>query len=130
VGDKVAWMLGLDQDFAAFYALARTEIKLAGVEANARGRILRSPTLFEDVVKTILTTNTTWAGTIRMVETLVSQFGAPIPSDPVRRAFPAPGDIAAADEERSAPRRAWAIAPPLWHNLLVPWLPVPWTWRR
>lgn len=96
---KVAWMLGLDQDFSAFYALARQEPKLACVKEQVQGRILRSSTLFEDVVKTILTTNTSWAGTIRMVGSLVSQFGAPLPADPTRHAFPTPDQLAAADEE-------------------------------
>jgi 3-methyladenine DNA glycosylase/8-oxoguanine DNA glycosylase len=96
---KVEWMLGLDQDFSAFYGLARKEPKLAYVEEQAQGRILRSPTLFEDTIKTILTTNTSWAGTIRMVEALVSQFGAPLPADPTRHAFPAPDQLAATDEE-------------------------------
>jgi 3-methyladenine DNA glycosylase/8-oxoguanine DNA glycosylase len=98
VARQVGWMLGLDQDFSAFYALARQEPKLAHVQERAQGRLLRSPTLFEDVVKTILTTNTAWGGTIRMVEALVSQFGAPLPADPTRHAFPPPDRLAAADE--------------------------------
>jgi 3-methyladenine DNA glycosylase/8-oxoguanine DNA glycosylase len=100
VETKVAWMLGLDQDLSSFYDLAQEEPKLARVEERAAGRLLRSPTLFEDVVKTILTTNTTWNGTIRMAEALVSCFGAPLPADPARHAFPTPEQLAAADEER------------------------------
>jgi len=99
VARQVGWMLGLEQDFSAFYALARKEPKLAHVEERAQGRVLRSPTLFEDTVKTILTTNTSWAGTIRMVKALVSQFGAPLPADPTRHAFPTPDQLAATDEE-------------------------------
>jgi 3-methyladenine DNA glycosylase/8-oxoguanine DNA glycosylase len=99
VARQVAWMLGLDQDFSTFYALASQEPRLAQAEARAQGRLLRSPTLFEDAVKTILTTNTSWAGTIRMVQALVSQFGAPLPADPVRRAFPSPERLAASDVE-------------------------------
>jgi 3-methyladenine DNA glycosylase/8-oxoguanine DNA glycosylase len=96
---QVTWMLGLDQDFSTFYALARREPRLAQAEARAQGRLLRSPTLFEDTVKTILTTNTSWTGTIRMVQALVSQFGAPLPADPARRAFPVPERLAATDAE-------------------------------
>jgi len=96
---QVEWMLGLDQDFSAFYALARQEPKLARMEKRAQGRLLRSPTLFEDTIKTILTTNTAWSGTIRMTEALVSAFGAPLPADPTRRAFPGPDRLAAAGEE-------------------------------
>jgi 3-methyladenine DNA glycosylase/8-oxoguanine DNA glycosylase len=96
---KVKWMLGLDQDFSAFYALARSEPKLAHVEHKAQGRVLRCPTLFEDVIKTILTTNTLWAHTIRMAGALVSQFGDPLPADPSQHAFPTPNQLAATDEQ-------------------------------
>jgi 3-methyladenine DNA glycosylase/8-oxoguanine DNA glycosylase len=99
VARTVKWMLGLDQDFSTFYALARREPKLARVEERAQGRLLRCPTLFEDIVKTILTTNTSWGGTIRMVEALVSQFGDPLPADPTRHTFPTPDQLAATNEE-------------------------------
>ena len=99
IARNVAWMLGLPQDFSTFYSLARQEPKLARAEERAQGRLLRSPTLFEDTVKTILTTNTTWGGTIRMVETLVSTFGDPLPADPTRQAFPTPDRLVATDVE-------------------------------
>jgi len=99
IAQQVTWMVGLDQDFSAFYSLTRDTPQLASVEAQARGRILRSSTLFEDVVKTILTTNTSWAGTLRMVKALVSRFGTALPTDPTRRAFPTPERLAVADEE-------------------------------
>lgn len=60
VTDKVTWMLGLDMDFSRFYAASRVEPKLARAKKQALGRVLRSPTLFEDVINTILTTNTLW----------------------------------------------------------------------
>ena len=95
----VGWMFGLDQDFSAFYALARHEPRLAQAEALAKGRMLRSATLWEDTVKTILTTNTTWSGTIRMVEALVAQWGEPLPDDSGRRAFPSPERLARTDAD-------------------------------
>ena len=98
VASTITWMFGLDQDLSPFYAAAQDEPKLAGVAAGAKGRILRSPTLFEDVVKTILTTNTIWGSTKRMVANLVTLFGDPLPADPTRRAFPTPGQLAATDE--------------------------------
>jgi 3-methyladenine DNA glycosylase/8-oxoguanine DNA glycosylase len=108
---QVGWMLDVDRDLEPFYALARAEPKLAHVTEGAHGRLLRSPTLFEDVVKTILTTNTTWAGTIRMVGALVAQYGAPLPAEaqqraPARHAFPAAAALAATDEAalRAGPR--------------------------
>jgi 3-methyladenine DNA glycosylase/8-oxoguanine DNA glycosylase len=98
VSAKVGWMLGLDQDLAPFYELARDEPKLAAVEEKAQGRVLRSPALFEDVVKTILTTNTAWGGTKRMAVALVERLGSPLPGDLERRAFPTPEQVAAVDE--------------------------------
>lgn len=96
---KATWMLGLDQDLAPFYAIARKEPKLAPVVEKGAGRILRSPTLFEDTVKTILTTNTAWSGTIRMARALVDLYGEPSPQDEGRRAFPTPQRLAQADVE-------------------------------
>jgi hypothetical protein len=60
VADKVTEMFGLDMDYSLFYAASRVEPKLARAKKLAVGRVLRSPTLFEDVIKTILTTNTLW----------------------------------------------------------------------
>ena len=57
--------------------------------------MLRSPTVFEDVVKTVCTTNCTWAATERMVGALVSELGR---KGPHGRAFPTPEAMAAADE--------------------------------
>jgi 3-methyladenine DNA glycosylase/8-oxoguanine DNA glycosylase len=96
---RASWMFGLEMDFSKFYALARKEPKLASAEKAARGRILRSPTFFEDVVKTILTTNTLWAATKRMTANLVGQFGEPLSSDPDKHAFPTPERLAPVTEE-------------------------------
>jgi len=85
---RISWMFGLEMDFSEFYAQARQEPKLAQAEQKAQGRILRSPTLFEDVIRTILTTNTLWAATKRMTANLVAQFGDPLPTDSTRHAFP------------------------------------------
>ena len=80
--------------------MARRHPTRAGAADRARGRILRSPTLFEDVLKTILTTNTLWAATIRMNKNLVAQFGATLPGDPERRAFPTPERLALVSVEQ------------------------------
>lgn len=99
IAHKVSWMLGLDQAFESFYELAASEPKLLKAAQKAQGRILRSATFFEDTIKTILTTNTTWSGTIRMVNALVSLYGAPLPDDSSQRAFPTPEVLANSDVE-------------------------------
>jgi 3-methyladenine DNA glycosylase/8-oxoguanine DNA glycosylase len=101
VKEKVNWMFGLEQDFTPFYALASQEAGLAHVENQAMGRVLRSATLFEDCLKTMLTTNTTWGGTIRMVEALVNLFGEAVDGKletGLGRAFPTPERLATTDE--------------------------------
>lgn len=98
VAQTIDWMLGLDQDFSPFYIVAQDEPHLQRAAELARGRILRSPTVFEDVIKTLLTTNTLWAATKRMVRNVVEQFGDPYPGDTSRIAFPTPESIAHFDE--------------------------------
>ena len=99
VREKVSWMLRLDEDFSEFHALCCIEADLAQVVEKKQGHLLRSPTLFADVVKTILTTNTTWPQTKGMVARLVEMLGQPFPLDPVVHAFPTPAQIASVDEE-------------------------------
>ena len=88
-------MLRLDDDLSAFYALAAEDPDLGWAAAGA-GRMLRSPTVFEDVVKTICTTNTAWSATVRMVGALVDNLGRKAPDG--RHAFPSAAAMAEADE--------------------------------
>ncbi len=88
IADKVTWMFGLNEDFASFYKAARGEPKLRKARRLAHGRVLRSPTFFEDVVKTILTTNTLWGATKRMNLNLIATYAdasdGARPSNPFR----------------------------------------------
>jgi N-glycosylase/DNA lyase len=89
-------MLRLDDDLSPFYARAAQDPELAWAAAGA-GRLLRSPTVFEDLVKTICTTNCTWSATERMVGAIVSVLGTAVAGADSRRAFPTPAQLAAAD---------------------------------
>ncbi len=95
ITEKISWMLGLDQDFSTFYKAARGEPKLRKAQKLARGRVLRGPTFFEDILKTILTTNTLWTATKRMNLNLIAAFGEPLTEGDIR-AFPTAERIAAA----------------------------------
>ncbi|GAB4150272.1 MAG: hypothetical protein Fur0037_18750 [Planctomycetota bacterium] len=83
-------MLRLDEDLSGFWALCRGDRRLDWVARRGGGRLLRSATAFEDLLKILLTTNTSWAGTKGMAGRLVEAVGAKAPSG--RRAFPAPED--------------------------------------
>ncbi len=88
-------MLRLDLDLSAFYEAVRGDSELAWA-AEGAGRMLRSPTVFEDVVKTICTTNCAWSATVRMVTALVDYLGTPAPDG--RRSFPSPAAMAEASD--------------------------------
>jgi N-glycosylase/DNA lyase len=94
--DAIRYMLRLDADLSAFYAVARDDDDLEWAAAGA-GRMMRSPTVFEDVVKTICTTNCAWSATVRMTTALVERLGAEAPDG--RRAFPSAAAMAEADDE-------------------------------
>lgn len=125
VTDAVTWMFGLDMDFSAFYAASRAEPKLARVKKQALGRVLRSPTLFEDVIKTILTTNTLWGATKNMTRKLVDEFGSALSGATngsaveAPKAFPTPEAIAASDPETIKERIRVGYRAPAIHQLAV-----------
>ena len=91
----VRHMLRLDEDLSGFYALVEDDDELAWVTGGA-GRMLRSPTVFEDVVKTVCTTNCTWAATVRMVTALVEHLGV---AGRHGRAFPRASAMAEAGDD-------------------------------
>jgi N-glycosylase/DNA lyase len=97
LADLVRHILRLDADFGAFYARAASDPDLAWVTRGA-GRFLRSATAFEDVVKTICTTNCAWSATERMTNALVADLGEPVAGHPGVRLFPAAAAMAAAPE--------------------------------
>jgi N-glycosylase/DNA lyase len=89
-------ILNLDEDLSDFYALVRADPALSWAAVGA-GRMLRTPTVFEAVVKTICTTNCAWSATVRMVTALVEQLGERAVGGGAR-AFPTPEAMAAAGE--------------------------------
>jgi 3-methyladenine DNA glycosylase/8-oxoguanine DNA glycosylase len=94
--EVVAEMLNLDEDLSGLYAAVKADPQLAWI-ARGAGRMFRSPTVFEDVVKTICTTNCTWSATKRMVGALVGELGEES-AGRLGRAFPTPPAMASAPE--------------------------------
>ena len=90
----VAHMFRLDEDLSGFYAVVSADGDLSWCATGA-GRMLRAPTVFEDVVKTICTTNTAWSGTRKMTHALVDNLGAEAPGG--GRTFPTPQAMAEMD---------------------------------
>ena len=105
--DAMAVSLALDEDLAPFRARveALEAVRAAGkgkdlpdlrwALTTGAGRLLRSPTVFEDAVKTLATTNCTWAVTRGIVTRLCAELGEPAPLE--SRTFPTPQAMAARD---------------------------------
>ena len=127
VTDAVNWMFGLDMDFSDFYTASRHEPKLVRAKKQALGRVLRSPTLFEDVVKTIFTTNTLWAATRNMTRKLVDEFGTSTtsgkntrsPLSANEKSFPTPEAIAASNPSFIQEKIRVGYRAPAIHDLAV-----------
>lgn len=79
-------ILRLDDDLQPFYLATGTDPEFAWIGTQGAGRMLRSPTVYEDLVKMICTTNCSWALTTKMVTGLVENLGRE--SDDGRRSFP------------------------------------------
>ena len=79
-------MMRLDDDLSAFYAICASDPQRAWIAARGAGRLLRSATVFYDLMKLLFTTNTTWTSTEHMTRNLVQAIGSKAPSG--RRAFP------------------------------------------
>jgi len=97
---QVVVMLRLDESLESFYAtldLVAANGQFAWIRQERAGRLLRSPDLFEDVVKMICTTNCAWSATERMVANLVNKLGTRF--DETHADFPTARQLAAASEE-------------------------------
>lgn len=82
----VAHIFRIDDDLQDFYQIIKSEKSLAWIARQKAGRLLRSTTVFEDLVKTICTTNCSWSLTKIMVTNLVEKLGDSAKGE--KKAFP------------------------------------------
>lgn len=96
IEDIIYTCLMLDEDLSAFYSSLEGYPEFDWVEEIGAGRSVRSPTVFEDVVKTICTTNASWGLTkgitMRLCEILGDSYGD-------HHTFPNPRQLAAKTED-------------------------------
>src|SRR6267378_3250641 len=88
----VRHMFRLDDDMSSFYRTMSADPDFSWITDQGAGRMLRSPTVFEDLVKMICTTNCSWALTEKMVHGLVNELGDQ--SDDRRKSFPSAAAMA------------------------------------
>ena len=85
--------LRLGEDMSEFYETAQRLPGFRWIPKAGAGRMLRAPTVFEDVVKMICTTNCSWSLTEVMVGNLTTVLGGRF--DEGKYSFPTPGTLAA-----------------------------------
>jgi N-glycosylase/DNA lyase len=90
-------MFRLDDDLGEFYQTVAAIPEFAWIAHQGAGRLLRSPTVFEDLVKMLCTTNCSWALTEKMVSGLVNELGRQ--SSDGRKSFPTAGAMAQKSEK-------------------------------
>jgi 3-methyladenine DNA glycosylase/8-oxoguanine DNA glycosylase len=99
---EVRHVLRLDEDLSEFYEMIAKEPALSWACLGA-GRLIRSQIVFEEIVKTICTTNCAWSATERMIGALVEYLGESAANAPksgvAGRAFPTPAAMAEASEK-------------------------------
>ena len=88
--------LKLDEDFTPLYSLLEEYPEFRWVAEMGAGRSVRCPTVFEDVVKTICTTNASWGLTKGITRRLCEKLGEPFSGEAY--AFPTPIQLALATE--------------------------------
>lgn len=74
---RVGWMFRENEDFEPFWRASEGHAVLGRCAELGAGALIRSATVFEDVVKTLCTTNCHWRNTKRMVARICEVFGKP-----------------------------------------------------
>ena len=106
--------LRFDEDFSPFHAEARRHPEYRWIARSRAGRMLRAPTVFEDAVKMICTTNCTWQLTTLMVSNIVAAAGAGTNGV---RIFPDAGTLAMIPEQRLRKEIKAGYRSPFLHEL-------------
>ena len=96
ISKHISSMFRMEESFEEFYVESKKHPRYRWVSKKGAGRLLRCPTVFEDVVKMICTTNCSWALTEIMVNALVTKLGDRLHGDVY--SFPTPEAIAARSE--------------------------------
>lgn len=96
IRSQILQCLRLKEDLTDFYAEARKHGQYRWIPRFRAGRLLRAPTVFEDVVKMMCTTNCSWALTENMVKNLTTKLSNSLGT--YGGSFPTPAALAGVTE--------------------------------
>jgi N-glycosylase/DNA lyase len=94
---QISDCLRLNESYETFYSVVTKHKQFAWVGNIRAGRLLRGPTVFEDIVKMLCTTNCNWGATEKMVKSLVRTRGTKYADD--LYTFPTPKQLEGVTEE-------------------------------
>lgn len=77
IRSSIRWMFRAEEDYEPFWERCRNHSVLKQCASMRGGALMRSATVFEDVVKTICTVNCHWRNTKWMLNALCEMFGTP-----------------------------------------------------
>jgi len=97
IQDRLRATLSLDRDLTEFYALCTEHPRLAVIPRIAGGRLLRSPSMTENILKALCSTNVNWTQAVKMINR-IGQLGPIVPHFRNLTAWPTPREILRAGE--------------------------------
>ena len=109
----VSRCLSLDRELAGFYGAIAGDSRYRWIADNSAGRVLASSSVWEDLVKTLTTTNTSWSNTISMCERL-TRIGPQVDG---RHCFPTPTEIRAIGVDELGEATGLGYRTPYLHDL-------------
>lgn len=95
--DRLRVTLGLDRDLSEFYELCAEHPRLAAIPRIGGGRLIRSASMAENIIKALCATNVNWTQAVKMINR-IAQLGPHVPHFRNLTAWPSPCEILRAGE--------------------------------
>ena len=95
--DRLRVTLGLDRDLSEFYELCAKHPRLKAIPRIGGGRLLRSASMTENIIKALCATNVNWTQAVKMINR-IAQLGPHVAHFRNLTAWPTPRDILRAGE--------------------------------
>lgn len=95
---RAATMLRVELDLKEFFDLAAGHPKLGPIVEIGAGRILRCPSMTENIIKTLCATNVNWTQAVKMINR-IGQLGPCLKHFRSLNAWPTPAEIIAAGKD-------------------------------
>ncbi len=95
--ERLRRTLSLDEDLSEFYSLCEAHPRLTAIPKIGGGRLIRSASMTENIVKALCSTNVNWTQAVKMINR-IAQLGPHVPHFRNLTAWPTPRDILRAGE--------------------------------